>query len=143
MARANGEAWMALLTGATEAGRRPDPSTWSTLEYACHVRDVYRIGDLRLSLMIDRPGVVFADWDQDAAARDGDYARQSPSLVAIGIGTTATRVANRLAAVDGGVWTHAGRRSNGSLFTVESFARYLVHDPLHHLWDVTDRRRVA
>jgi hypothetical protein len=27
-------------------------------------------------------------------------------------------------------------RSDGAQFTVESFARYLVHDPLHHEFDV-------
>ncbi|NDG11232.1 MAG: hypothetical protein EB111_05220 [Actinobacteria bacterium] len=29
-----------------------------------------------------------------------------------------------------------GFRSDGSAFTVESIARYLMHDPVHHLWDV-------
>jgi hypothetical protein len=143
VARANGEAWMAFLAATPAPDRRPDASTWSALEYACHVRDVYRLGELRLSLMVDRPGVVFDDWDQDAAALDGDYLAQAPRLVAIGIGTAAARVANRLDAVEGGIWSHAGRRSNGSLFTVESFARYLVHDPVHHLWDVTGRPRAA
>ena len=31
-----------------ELRRRPDPATWSTLEYACHVRDVFRLYDERL-----------------------------------------------------------------------------------------------
>jgi len=30
-----------------------------------------------------------------------------------------------------------GRRSDGASFTVETFARYEIHDPLHHLWDVS------
>jgi hypothetical protein len=29
-----------------------------------------------------------------------------------------------------------GFRSDGAQFTVESFGRYLLHDPIHHLWDV-------
>jgi len=29
-----------------------------------------------------------------------------------------------------------GVRSDGAVFTIESFARYFLHDPLHHLWDV-------
>jgi hypothetical protein len=32
------------------------------------------------------------------------------------------------------------RRGDGARFTVESFARYLVHDPVHHLFDVTGAR---
>ncbi|WP_199858872.1 hypothetical protein [Frigoribacterium sp. CFBP 8751] len=34
---------------------------------------------------------------------------------------------------------HLGRtglRSDGSAFTVDSLARYFVHDPVHHLHDV-------
>jgi len=34
-------------------------------------------------------------------------------------------------------WERPGRRSHGAHFTVASFARYLVHDPVHHLADVT------
>jgi hypothetical protein len=29
-----------------------------------------------------------------------------------------------------------GDRSDGSSFTVESFARYFLHDPVHHVADV-------
>ena len=29
-----------------------------------------------------------------------------------------------------------GRRSNGSVFTVETLGRYFLHDVLHHLHDV-------
>lgn len=33
-------------------------------------------------------------------------------------------------------WLRTGRRSDGASFTVESFARYFVHDPIHHVHDV-------
>jgi len=33
-------------------------------------------------------------------------------------------------------WSRRGIRSDGSIFTVDSIARYLMHDPVHHLWDV-------
>ena len=36
--------------------------------------------------------------------------------------------------------TAQGRRSDGAAFTVETFTRYLVHDPVHHLYDVTGQR---
>jgi hypothetical protein len=32
-------------------------------------------------------------------------------------------------------WQRTGTRSDGVRFTVESFARYLIHDPVHHLDD--------
>jgi hypothetical protein len=34
-----------------------------------------------------------------------------------------------------------GARSDGAQFTVESFARYFIHDPIHHLYDVTGTPR--
>ena len=41
----------------------------------------------------------------------------------------------------GGQWQRTGRRSDGASFTVETFARYFIHDPVHHLYDVTGQRR--
>jgi hypothetical protein len=34
-------------------------------------------------------------------------------------------------------WERSGRRSNGSVFTISSLARYHLHDVVHHLWDVS------
>jgi hypothetical protein len=39
--------------------------------------------------------------------------------------------------VRGDQWQRTGNRSDGKRFTVESFARYMMHDPVHHLWDVS------
>ena len=56
---------------------------------------------------------------------------------------TVARVTGRFAAVSGDQWRRPGRRSDGAVFTVESFGRYLVHDPVHHLYDVTGVRYSA
>ena len=52
MIMANVAAWQAALDGADDARARPEPSKWSPLEYACHVRDVFRLYDQRLELML-------------------------------------------------------------------------------------------
>jgi len=39
--------------------------------------------------------------------------------------------------VSGDQWQRTGFRSDGAWFTVESFARYFIHDLVHHLYDVT------
>ena len=49
---------------------------------------------------------------------------------------SAALLADRFDAVTGAQWGRPGTRSDGAHFTVESFARYLIHDPIHHLWDV-------
>jgi hypothetical protein len=48
----------------------------------------------------------------------------------------ATRIATRFNGVSASQWSRRGSRSDGAHFTIESFARYLIHDPIHHLWDV-------
>ena len=35
------------------------------------------------------------------------------------------------------------RRSHGAAFTVETFGRYFMHDPIHHLDDVTGNPALA
>ena len=39
----NAAAWSAVLVRPGDLRRRPRPDVWSPLEYACHVRDVFRI----------------------------------------------------------------------------------------------------
>lgn len=133
--RRNASAWVEVLARADVADR-PDPSTWSPLEYACHVRDVHRVFCRRYQLMLDGDDPLFANWDQDQAALDGDYPAQRPEDVARDLVAEASAVADRLAEVSGAAWDRPGRRSNGSVFTVESLARYHLHDVEHHRHDV-------
>ncbi|WP_233565763.1 DinB family protein [Cellulomonas sp. PhB143] len=113
---------------------RPDPSTWSPLEYAAHVRDVFDVFDGRLALMLGQEAPDFADWDQDAAA--GGYAQEDSQDVAAGLQRAGARVAARFDAVEADQWERTGRRSNGSQFTVATLGQYFVHDVVHHLHDV-------
>ena len=115
---------------------RPDDSTWSTLEYAAHVRDVFGVFEQRLRLMLAEDGPDFADWDQDAAAADGDYAGERPNTVAAELDTAGHAAASTYDAVRREQWGRTGRRSNGSQFTVETLSQYLLHDLVHHLHDV-------
>jgi hypothetical protein len=123
-----------------DASTRPAPAVWAPVEYACHVRDVCTIfaGRLRLMLIEDDP--MFANWDQDDAALTGRYWEQRPAEVRAQLATAAAAIADDFAAVDGAAWQRPGRRSNGSVFTVDTFARYFLHDLAHHAWDV-DRSR--
>ena len=127
--------WAEVLA-RPEAGTRPDPVTWSPLEYACHVRDVCDLFADRVQLLLDEDGARFANWDQDATALERDYAHQEPSEVAVGLTAAADRLTQAYAGVSGPAWERRGVRSNGSAFTVLSLGRYGLHDLAHHLWDV-------
>ncbi|MFT4124422.1 MAG: DinB family protein [Microbacteriaceae bacterium] len=134
--RANAAAWPDVLrrSGVRE---RPDDATWSPLEYAAHVRDVLRLGRYRLGLMLEHDDPLFPDWDQDATARDDDYAAQEPAAVAEQLLAAAAEITAALETVPSTGWARPGRRGDGARFTLGSFAVYLSHDPVHHLWDVT------
>ena len=116
--------------------QRPSATVWSPLEYACHVRDVYRIYDERLELMLTRDDPLYQNWDQDASAVTDRYNEQSPATVERELAEAAARLADRFDTVSGDQWSRPGRRSDGKRFTIESFARYMIHDPIHHLHDV-------
>jgi hypothetical protein len=109
---------------------------WSPLEYGCHVRDVFRKFDERLQLMLKEVDPHFENWDQDTTALEDDYPSQAPSEVAAALKEAAESLARHFDAVTSDQWGRRGFRSDGSAFTVESIARYLMHDPVHHLWDV-------
>ena len=135
--RENAEAWAGRLGGEDAAlRRRPDPATWSVLEYACHVRDVFRVFDERLVRMLTEDNPAYANWDQDATAVESRYGEQRPTTVATELREAAGVLADRFEGVTGDQWARTGERSDGARFTVESLARYLVHDPVHHLHDV-------
>ena len=85
--RINIDDWQAILAGpGDEVRRRPDPGTWSALEYGCHVRDVHRLYLYRLELMLDEDGPSFPDWNQDETAIADDYSSADPAVVATELG---------------------------------------------------------
>jgi DinB superfamily len=143
--RRNAAAWPAVLASTADTGdarRRPRPDRWSPLEYACHVRDVHRVYTRRLHLMTTEDGPHYPNWDQDVTAVEDRYGEQDPATVAAELTNAAEILATAFESVED--WTRTGTRGDGAHFTIETFARYLVHDPVHHLWDVArDRAATA
>lgn len=133
---ANAAEWPRVLA-RPDVRDRPAPDRWSPLEYACHVRDVFRKFDERLALMRATEDPLFPNWDQDATAVADRYGEQDPAVVSAELATAAEQLAAGFASVSGAEWDRRGRRSDGAAFTVETLARYFLHDPVHHLWDVT------
>jgi hypothetical protein len=129
--------WQRLLTSGRDARQRPSPTMWSVLEYGCHIRDVFRKFDDRLQLMLTQDEPHFANWDQDETAVAGRYAEQDPARVADEVMTAVTPLGDRFDGVSGAQWDRPGVRSDGAQFTVESLGRYLMHDLVHHLYDVS------
>ena len=81
----------------------------------------------------------FANWDQDETAERERYAEQDPAEVGPALVAAAEAVAAQYDALLGepeATWSRRGLRSNGSEFSVDSIARYHLHDVVHHAHDV-------
>ena len=63
---------------------------------------------------------------------------QDPAVVSGQLQSNAVSLADLFDTVSGDQWQRTGFRSDGAAFTVDSFARYFIHDPIHH---VDDARR--
>ncbi|MFV0459039.1 MAG: DinB family protein [Actinomycetales bacterium] len=133
--RRHATAWKAVLD-RPDARNRPAEAVWSPLEYGCHVRDCCAVFDERVRLLLAEPDPQFANWDQDATARDKQYHAADLDQVAAEIALCATTFAATLDSVGDGQWDRTGRRSNGSVFTVATLTQYFAHDLVHHGWDV-------
>ena len=84
--------WVSALHRA-DARDRPAPTTWSTLEYGAHVRDVMRIFGARLDLLLTQDDPLFENWDQDATALEDRYDLQDPQVVAVELAEAADSTA--------------------------------------------------
>lgn len=86
--------------------------------------------------MLANEGAAFANLDQDATAVERRYDLEDPRHVSRDSRSAGQWLATRFDGVTGRDWSRTGLRSDGKSFTVATFAVYVVHDPLHHLWDV-------
>jgi hypothetical protein len=142
--RQSARRWAELMKGDPDSLRtRPQPDTWSPLEYACHARDVYRLFLERLELMLSEDNPTFANWDPNITADHERYDLADPAVVATEVAEAGDRLASAFDQLLPEQLARRGLRSDGAKFTLESFARYELHDPEHHLWDVTGEQSKA
>ncbi|GAA4162228.1 DinB family protein [Gryllotalpicola daejeonensis] len=136
------DVWRQVLAGdGIEA--RPDDATWSPLEYGAHTRDVFRIMLARLNLMLVLVDPELLNWDQDETAELQNYRAQDPARVTAELAAAGNAIAEAFELVPDADLGRTGRRTDGSRFTVETLAKYFVHDVVHHRWDVTRERAVS
>jgi len=101
------------------------------------VRDVFRIVDERLNLMLTLDDPTYQNWDQDRTAVEDHYDDQDPDTVGAELSEAAARLAGDFDRVEGAAWERRGTRSDGSRFTVQTLGQYALHDVVHHVYDVT------
>src|SRR5436305_11321551 len=85
--------WGGVLQAGETVAVRPRPDRWSTLEYGCHVRDIFRVAQFRLGLMLTEDDPSFPNWNQDETEVSNNYGSQDPIAVAGQLDEEADRVA--------------------------------------------------
>ena len=117
---------------------RPDASTWSALEYACHVRDVFDIYALRLQTTLVENTPTLESMGRDERAKRDRYNEQDPTTVADELASRADRLAGVVEGVDAADWERTAIHPypEPAPRTLLWMARHVVHEGSHHLLDI-------
>jgi hypothetical protein len=129
-----------ILVGgeATDVTRRPQPATWSALEYCCHVRDVLLVQRERVLLALREDQPELATMGRDERVEADGYNDQRPGDVARQLEDAALLFTGVLRRLDGQAWERTlmynyPERASRSLRWV---AVHTLHEVTHHLGDV-------
>jgi DinB superfamily len=116
--------------------RRPDPTTWSVTEYACHLRDVYVTYTIRLhrARTEDRP--VLEPMLNDLRARRFRYNERDLAAVLDELGTAVTGCCEEARRNQGEQWDRTVTRLPGEERTARWLVRQALHEGLHHIADI-------
>lgn len=126
------------LLEAAEIRRRPDPKTWSALEYACHVRDVLVINRGRIEQTLAEDHPTYVPMDRDQRVVDDDYNGQDP----VAVGTQVVAAAEQFVAA-GIALSHDELLRTGlynypvpTTRSLDWLLHHITHEVVHHLSDV-------
>jgi DinB superfamily len=127
-----------LTAGYPGIRSRPHPTTWSPLEYGCHLRDVMLVMRERVILARRANGAVAPNMGRDDRVDYDGYADQDPADVARQL-TDATamyaRVIGRLNEADWDRTLIHGNREPAER-PLRWTAMHAYHEVVHHLLDI-------
>jgi DinB superfamily len=116
----------------------PIAETWSPLEYACHVRDVFRVQRERVLRALAEDQPVFASMRREERVVEERYNDQRATQVADEITEAAESFAQTLEALDADGWRRTGVYNwpTTRVRDVEWIGRHTIHEGEHHLQDI-------
>ena len=137
--RAAAAAVAAILRSADHASlsRRPEPATWSRLEYGCHLRDVLLIQRERVLLARRADTPALAPMGRDDRVEHDGYGEQDPADVARQLEDAALLFGNVLDRL-GDDWrrTLVYNWPEPTERSLRWVAVHTVHEMVHHLGDM-------
>jgi S-DNA-T family DNA segregation ATPase FtsK/SpoIIIE len=129
----------AALATTADPRRRPAPSVWSPLEYTCHVRDVLRVQNERLTLALQNDNPEFAPMGREERVMLDAYNAQNPQTVLTELAKATNDLAHAFGALRPEQWSRTGIYNwpVAESRTVLWLGRHTVHEMEHHLMDLT------
>ena len=132
--------YQTALTGRADAivRTRPDPATWSALEYTCHIRDVLLVQRDRLYVALVADDATWPPMYRDARPALARYNDQEPAVVLDQLAVTGSLAADAFAPLDATqlARTFTYNYPEPAVHDVLWLGRPSLHEAEHHLADV-------
>jgi len=113
----------------------PAEGTWSALEYAAHVRDVFAAYDRWIGRCLNEDRPVLDGPTPDHLATERRYNDDDPVAVADALAANVEHLAATVESLPAGVWDRVGLRRNEER-SIRFTAGRAVHEGSHHLLDI-------
>lgn len=114
---------------------RPDPATWSVVEYACHVRDVFASFTIRLHRISTEDVPALEPMFADLRAVRFRYNDADLDAVLAELDVHVAGFLDEIAATTS--WDRTATRRPGELRTARWLVRHALHEARHHTRDIT------
>jgi hypothetical protein len=116
--------------------RRPDPRTWSPLEYAAHVSEAVPWYVARVQKVLREAEPRLTAFDFDLAASEGNYRQRDVGTVTEDLRRACAELAEVARSVTGDDLARAGTGSDGTPRTVRVLLARAGHELAHHELDI-------
>lgn len=126
----------ALAVPEPQCRQRPDPDTWSVVEYVCHIRDVYVTYTIRLHRTRTEPQPVLEPMFNDLRARRFRYNDRALGLVLDEVSAAAAGMRDEIRTLNPDDWRRTATRLPGETRTALWLIRQATHEGVHHLRDI-------
>jgi len=122
---------------------RPAPGKWSIVEILAHLAETELVGGYRIRMILSANGTPIQAFDQDAWARNGDYAARDPRLsLAL---FRALREANLalLSSLPRKKWKNYGMHAERGKETIARVAAMFAGHDVNHLQQIAHLARAS
>jgi hypothetical protein len=131
-------AYRAAFAGLPDAvvRRRPDPTTWSMVEYLCHVRDVVVVFAERIEIARAEERPTFPPLGNDDRAVRLRYNEADVEATLQELATGVAALADLIESLGDDNWARTASRRPGEERDVRWMVRQAAHECRHHLADI-------